>query len=125
TPTGAANGDGFDSSLVVTRRNEGPLDVAPSSASVFERSGPLSEAEAFQALREFRDTVVAREIENWEPHRSLLREWMIETLVIQRVRDSDDWLRKVPLSKRVATNALEKQRYFDRVCEIIDRIADD
>jgi hypothetical protein len=124
-PTGAANGDGFDSSLVETRRIEEPLEAAPSSASAFERPGPLSEAEAFQALREFRDTVIARETENWEPHRSLLRESMMETLVIQRVRDPDDWFRKVPQFQRAGTNALEKQRYFDQVCEIIDRIADD
>ena len=31
-------------------------------------------------LREFRDRVIARETENWEPHRSILREWMNESL---------------------------------------------
>jgi hypothetical protein len=84
-----AVGDGVDNLLVDSTRVGKPVDAAISTASVSARSGPLSESEAFQALREIRDAVIARETENWEPHRSILREAMIETLVIQRVRDPD------------------------------------
>jgi very-short-patch-repair endonuclease len=122
-PVGVANGHGFDGSVDSVPIGES-FDVVPSSISACARSGPLSESEAFQALREFRDTVIGRETENWEPHRSLLRESMIETLVIQRVRDPEDWFQKVPQFQRAGTNALEKQRYLEPICEIIDRIAD-
>jgi very-short-patch-repair endonuclease len=100
-------------------------EAVTSSTSISVPSGPLSEPDAFQALREFRDTVIAREMVNWEPHRSILRESMIETLVIQRVRDPDDWFRKVPQFQRAGTNALEKQRYLEQICEIVDRIGGD
>jgi hypothetical protein len=120
-----AVGDGVDNLLVDSTRVGKPVDAAISTASVSARSGPLSESEAFQALREFRDAVIARETENWEPHRSILREAMIETLVIQRVRDPDDWFRKVPQFQRAGTNAVEKQRHLDQICEIVDRIEGD
>jgi very-short-patch-repair endonuclease len=105
----AANGNGNGSSLVDSTRVEEALDVA----------------EAFQALREFRDKVIAGEMDNWESRRSILRESMIKTLVIKRVRDPADWFSKVPLSQRIGTNAVEKQRYLDRICEIVDRIGGD
>jgi very-short-patch-repair endonuclease len=120
--TGITNGDGLADSPVSPQNGN---DVGPSTDWPFVRSSSLSESDVFEVLRQFRDTVIAREIENWEPQRSILRESMIETLVIQRVRDPDDWFRKVPQFQRAGTNALEKQRYLDQICEIIDRIGGD
>jgi len=96
----------------------------------FARSGvPTSDqfrsslqSDVAQILRQFRDGVIAVEMENWQPHRSILRDSMIETLVAQKVRNPDDWFLKVPQFQRAGTNAVEKRRYFERICEIIDHI---
>jgi hypothetical protein len=88
-----------------------------------ERSS-LTEAECFEALRQFRDQVVANEMVDWEPHRSILRDAMIETFVRQRFFEPDDWFDKVPGYLRQGTNPIEKTRYIDRICDIVARLKD-
>jgi very-short-patch-repair endonuclease len=74
------------------------------------------------ALREFRDTVIAKEMSGWEPQRSILREGMIETFVTMRLKDPDEWFTRVPQYQRQNTNPLEKRKYLDRICEIVSRL---
>jgi len=40
---------------------------------------PLTEEEALSALEVFRDTIIAKEMENWERQRSILRDSMMNT----------------------------------------------
>ncbi|WP_114945276.1 DUF3320 domain-containing protein [Microvirga calopogonii] len=94
----------------------------PHGPSLLEREGPYTEAELHQALREFRDTVIAVEMPSWERHRSILRDSMIETLVAQHVTEPDDWFRKVPQFQRAGTNPAEKARYLERICELVGRL---
>jgi hypothetical protein len=68
--------------------------------------------------------VVAIEIVDWEPHRSILRDAMIETFVRQRFVEPDDWFDKVPGYLRQGTNPIEKTRYIDRICDIVARLND-
>jgi hypothetical protein len=72
-----------------------------------------------QRLREFRETVIATEMADWAPERSILREGMIETFVTMRLKDSDDWFKRVPQYQRQNTNPIEKQRYLDQICEMV------
>jgi very-short-patch-repair endonuclease len=122
---------------VPVRVDEPPVDLAVDkpdpagpgvpmtvSAALLEGSGPLTEAELHQALREFRDTVIAVEMAPWEHHRSILRDSMIETLVAQQVTDSSDWFLKVPQFQRAGTNPIEKTRYLDRICDLVARMSD-
>jgi very-short-patch-repair endonuclease len=85
--------------------------------------GTLTEAECFDALRRLRDQVIAVEMADWEPHRSLLRDAMIETFVRQRFTDPDEWFDKVPGYLRQGTNPAEKGR-LERVCDIVGRLID-
>jgi hypothetical protein len=68
------------------------------------------------------ETVIKAEMDNWEPHRSILRDSMIETFVMQRLSDPEDWFRKVPQYQRSGTNPLEKRLFLTRICEIVDRL---
>jgi very-short-patch-repair endonuclease len=86
------------------------------------RPGSISIAEASQALRELRNSVIAKDTPNWEPERSILRDSMIEAFVSLRLTDPDDWFKRVPQYQRQNTNPLEKQRYIDHICEIVSRI---
>jgi very-short-patch-repair endonuclease len=90
----------------------------------FGGDGPLLESECFEVLRRLRDQVIAAEITDWEPHRSLLRDAMIETFVRQRFTDPDKWFEKVPGYLRQGTNPVEKGRYLDRVCDVVSRLND-
>ena len=92
-------------------------------AGLLEKSS-LTEAECFEALRQFRDQVIGNEMTDWEPHRSILRDAMIETFVRQRFVEMDDWFDKVPGYLRQGTNPIEKTRYIDRICEIVARLND-
>ena len=85
---------------------------------VFIDDSPLTPAEVADALREFRNTVIAKNVENWQPHRSILREAMIETLIAQRITDPDDWFDRIPQFQRTATDPVEKKRYFERICDM-------
>jgi hypothetical protein len=68
--------------------------------------------------------VVANEMVDWEPHRSILRDAMIETFVRQRFVEPDDWFDKVPGYLRQGANPIEKTRYVDRICDIVARLND-
>ena len=63
-------------------------------------------------------------IENWEPHRSILRDGMIETFATQRLNEPGDWFNKVPQFQRSGTNPLEKTLFLVRISEIVERIDD-
>jgi hypothetical protein len=84
----------------------------------------LTETECFEALRQFRDQVIANEMADWEPHRSILRDAMIETFVRQRFVEPDEWFEKVPGYLRQGTNPIEKTRYLDQICDIVGRLND-
>jgi very-short-patch-repair endonuclease len=92
-------------------------------AGLLEKSS-LTESECFEALRQFRDRVVGNEMTDWEPHRSILRDAMIETFVRQMFVEPDDWFDKVPGYLRQGTNPIEKTRYIDRICDIVARLND-
>jgi very-short-patch-repair endonuclease len=87
-------------------------------------AGPFSDQDCFEALGQFRGHVIAAEMTDWEPHRSILRDAMIETFVRQRFTDPDEWFEKVPGYLRQGTNPIEKGRYLDRICEIVSRLAE-
>ena len=82
----------------------------------------LTEPECFEALRQFRDQVIAVEMTDWESHRSILRDAMIETFVRQRFVEPEQWFEKVPGYLRQGTNPGEKGRYLDRICDIVGRM---
>jgi very-short-patch-repair endonuclease len=106
---------------------EAPREARPpvsSAGPAPEGDAPLTEPECFEALHRLRDQVIAVEMADWEPHRSLLRDAMIETFVRQRFTDPDEWFDKVPGYLRQGTNPAEKGRYLDRVCEIVSRLND-
>ena len=86
--------------------------ATPSSPS--DATAPFSEKDCFQALTDFRSQVIAVEMTDWEPHRSILRDAMIETFVRQKFCDPDEWFEKVPGHLRQGTNPVEKGRYLDR-----------
>lgn len=87
-------------------------------------SCPFSGQDCFEALGQFRTQVIATEMTDWEPHRSILREAMIETFVRQRFTDPDEWFEKVPGYLRQGTSPIEKGRYLDRICEIVSRLTE-
>jgi REase_MTES_1575/Protein of unknown function (DUF3320) len=89
-----------------------------------QEKSSLTEAECFEALRQFRDQVVGNEMADWEPHRSILRDAMVETFVRQRLVEPDDWFDKVPGYLRQGTNPIEKARYLDRICDIVGKLND-
>ncbi|TGS46253.1 DUF3320 domain-containing protein [Mesorhizobium sp. M8A.F.Ca.ET.181.01.1.1] len=91
-------------------------------ADPFEGSGSLTADQAYQALASFREKIIRPSASNWEPHRSILREAMIETFVHQRITDPDDWFTRVPHYQRSGTDPMEKRLYLDRICSVIDRI---
>ncbi len=117
-----------DRSPIAARVEEGsgdPIEVAPPLSAdlgeLLEGEGSITERDAYQLLAFFRQSIVAAESEA-EPHRSILREGMIETFVRQRVADPEDWFTKVPQFQRSATDAGEKQRYLETICSIVARI---
>jgi very-short-patch-repair endonuclease len=99
-------------------------EPAAGEKALLESDGLLTEEQAFEVLKEFREAIIKQEMTAWEPHRSILRDGMIETFVRQRVTDPEDWFRKVLQYQRSATNPLEKRLFLSRICEIIERIAD-
>jgi very-short-patch-repair endonuclease len=101
---------------------EGDEQLAQPADVALQEKTPLTEAECFEALRQFRDQVVGNELVDWEPHRSILRDAMIETFVRQRFVEPDDWFDKVPGYLRQGTNPIEKTRYIDRICHIVARL---
>jgi very-short-patch-repair endonuclease len=108
------------------------LDYVPPSVSHSERTveeeplfasdKPLTIGQASKALEQFRELVIKTEMDNWEPHRSILRDSMIETFVMQHISDPEEWFQKVPQFQRSGTNPLEKRLFLTRICEIVERI---
>jgi very-short-patch-repair endonuclease len=84
--------------------------------------GPLTKANGIQTLVEFRESVIRSDIPEWEAHRSILRDAMIETFVSQHFTDPDEWFTKIPTFLRQNTNPIEKNKYLDRICEIVSRV---
>ena len=99
-----------------------PITGQPTSSLLNSRT-PLTREQGVQTLVEFRDTVIRTEMPDWEVQRSILRDAMVETFVSQNVFDPDDWFRKVPTYLRQGTSPIEKNRYLDRICEIVGRIS--
>ena len=97
-------------------------DDIPSTPPSSDEVSPLSEAQCFEALGRFRDEVIAIEAIDWEPHRSILREAMIETFVRQRFADAEEWFDKVPGYLRQGTNPAEKSKYLERICDVVGRM---
>jgi very-short-patch-repair endonuclease len=95
---------------------------APSTLLSSDGGSLLNEAQCFEALGRFRDEVIAIETTDWEPHRSILREAMIETFVRQRLTDAEEWFDKVPGYLRQGTNPAEKSKYLERICDIVGRM---
>ena len=91
-------------------------------AESFSGNGPLTPAEAMSALEAFREQVIRPAFPEWDARRSILRPAMIETFVQQRVVDPDEWHRLVPQYLRTGTNAAEKNRFLDEICEIVERV---
>ena len=98
--------------------------VAPRStgAEPFSGNGPLTPTEAMSALEAFREHVIRPAFPEWDARRSILRPAMIETFVHQHVVDPDEWHSRIPQYLRMGTNAVEKNRFLDEICEIIERI---
>jgi very-short-patch-repair endonuclease len=123
-------GDADDSPPAATVDLEGPYPSGSSSEPpadgepVLANEGPITASQAYKVLEQFRETVIKAAMDDWEPHRSILRDGMIETFVTQRLSDPDDWFRKVPQFQRSGTNPLEKNLYLTRICEIVERIDD-
>jgi very-short-patch-repair endonuclease len=78
-----------------------------------------SETDLVSKLQHFRETVIATELENWDRHRSILRDSMIETIVAQRLTDPADWFLKVPQFQRSGTNPIERQRFLEKICALV------
>ena len=106
---------------VAVKPSEPPSEDKP----LYLGDGPLSASQASKALEEFREIVIRNEMANWEPHRSILRDGMIETFVMQRLSDPENWFAKVPQFQRSGTNPIEKNLFLARICEIVDCIDDD
>jgi very-short-patch-repair endonuclease len=100
------------------------LPAQPATDAGLQGNPRLTEPECFEALRQFRDQVIASEMADWESHRSVLRDAMVETFVRQRFVEPDEWFEKVPGYLRQGTNPIEKTRYLDQICEIVGRLND-
>ncbi|MGD9738138.1 MAG: DUF4011 domain-containing protein [Bauldia sp.] len=117
TPRAAhANGSGNGA------EGPGEADRVPANAAELDGDGPVTEAEAFALLETFRETVIRPAADPWEPHRSILRDAMIETFIRQRITHPDQWFVKVPLYQRSGTSAVEKRLYLDRIVAVVGRI---
>ena len=103
-------------------------DVTPRPAAMgaelLPLYGPLTPTEAMSALEAFREQIIRPAFPEWDARRSILRPAMIETFVQQRVVDADEWLSRVPQYLRIGTNAAEKNRFLEDICEIVGRIAE-
>ncbi len=90
--------------------------------SLSDDEGALTCAHGIQNLVELRERVIRVEMPNWEAHRSILRDAMIETFVSQQFTDPDEWFTKVPSFLRQGTNPIERNKYLEQICDIVSRI---
>lgn len=105
-----------------TEGNDHGATGTSDEASPLVGAGSFSEQDCFLALNHFRNHVIATETADWDPNRSILRDAMIETFVRQRFADPEEWFEKVPGYLRQGTNPAEKNRYLERICEIVSRL---
>ncbi len=89
---------------------------------ILDEEKVLTEAGAFAALTTFRDTIIRPASPDWQSHRSILRDGMIETFIRQSITSADEWFTKVPQYQRAGTDPREKQLYLDSICSIVERI---
>lgn len=82
----------------------------------------LTGKEVTSALRALRETQIRVRMEDWEPHRSILREGMIETFIQQRITEPDQWFKWVPQYLRTNTDPREKHLFLEQICEIVERM---
>jgi hypothetical protein len=73
------------------------VGAAPPGAALLSEDRPLSKDEARLALEAFRKNVIEVELPEAVPHRSILRESMIECFLGARFDDPDDWLSRIPM----------------------------
>ena len=118
-PPGSLGGAG---ELKVSELHCGPARPEKEPAVEPWEREKFAPSEARAALAAFRDNVIAKAEENWEPERSILRSGLIEAFVEQRVTDEREWFSKVPTYLRRNTNAAEKRRFFEDICEVVARI---
>lgn len=134
-PPDAGDAGGGDGSAADTRRPpDAPApDIASDDAAAQAAgsttltnaspdAGPLTETEVWAVLAELRETVIRPASPQFEPHRSILRDAMIESLIRQRLTDPDDWFTKIPAFLRSGTNPIEKRLYLERICELVARV---
>jgi hypothetical protein len=100
-----------------------PLTAAMDRFLAANGSGPITEADLFATLATFRETVIRPAASSWQPHRSILRDSMIETFLRQRITDPEDWFNRVPHYLRSGTDPVEKRMYLDQICAIVEGIA--
>ncbi|MDR9759430.1 DUF4011 domain-containing protein [Rhizobium redzepovicii] len=101
---------------------DGLLEQVDDSAELLKSKGPLSEQDVLRALRTLRVTEVGKRMENWEPHRSILRDGMIETFIRQRITEPEHWFSRVPQYLRTGTDPREKKLFLDQICDIVGRM---
>ena len=111
-----------NSSAPRTRKTYAKAAPKATGAEPFSGNGPLTPTEAMSALEAFREQVIRPAFPEWDARRSILRPAMIETFVHQRMVDPDEWHSRIPQYLRIGTNAAEKNRFLDEICEIIERI---
>lgn len=99
------------------------LDPSEDDAALLSGQGPLAEQDVLRVLRAFRETRISKQMENWESHRSILRDAMIETFIKQKITEPDHWFNKVPQYLRAGTDPREKKLFLDEICGIVERMA--
>lgn len=97
-------------------------EQAEDGVALLNGDGPLTPGQARLALEALRDTVIAPADAGWEPHRSILRDAMIETFVSQGIVDPEDWFNRIPHYLRASTNPSERRLYLETICDVIARI---
>ena len=96
--------------------------ISVPAVATADGDGPLTEAQGVQELVKFRESVIRAETPDWEAHRSILRDVMIETFIHQDFTDPEEWFTKVPTYLRQGTNPVEKNKYLESICKILSRI---
>jgi hypothetical protein len=100
--------------------------VGPEKApepSLLAGSGRLSRAEVWRALEELRRTVIEVETPS-DPHRSILRDAMIEHFIAVRFSDPSEWFDRVPTHLRQGCNPGQRNKYLGQICDVINRMTE-
>jgi very-short-patch-repair endonuclease/DNA polymerase III delta prime subunit len=97
-----------------------PFPPTSASDAAADGAAPMGESDGYEALRHFRETVIKPAMSNWQAHRSILRESMIETFLGQRITNPNEWFVRVPQYLRSGTDPHEKRAYLDQICSIVE-----